>query len=319
MKQIFKALYHRTTVGRFIIQQYIDLFNYYQDHLVSDKNFVKKRFKSHFGHELNLENPKKLNEKINWLKLYYRTPLHTPCADKYAVREYIKKTVGEEYLVPLYFMTRDYKELLPENLPDTSFIIKTNHDSGGGVVVKSKSLIDWKNIQLKFKKRLQRNYYYRSKEWQYKGIVPCVIVEKLLEGKDGGPPFDYKLHCFNGKVNMIQVDTGRFTENHHRNWYNVNWEREPYRWSSAKGKDKFTDPSIEDVERPKTLEKMIELSEKIAKDFIYVRVDWYDVEDKLFFGEITFHHDGGTRPILPEKWDIKLGEKLILPATKSVE
>ena len=133
-----------------------------------------------------------------------------------------------------------------------------------------------------------------------------------MEDKNGNLPFDYKVHCFNGKVRMISVDMGRGTNDHHRNWYSTDWQREPYKWSSPKGPGKFTDPSEIDVEKPKSLEEMIKLSEILAQPFVYVRVDWYDVEDTLYFGELTFHHDGGFRPILPEIWDEKLGSQLVL-------
>lgn len=313
MKQFIKYLYKNTKLGKLIVQKIINLHTYYWDYLVTDKYYIRKRFKKRMGYDLDLRNPKTLNEKINWLKVYFRTPYHTICADKYKVRDYVKSKIGEEYLVPLFFMTREPEKINYQTLPDEPCIIKTNHDSSGGIVVRSKADIDWDYIQQRLKKRLSRNYYHRGKEWQYRDIEPCIIVEKLLNGKNGSFPFDYKLHCFNGKVNMIQVDLDRFTDKHCRNWYNTNWEREPYRWSSKIGKTHYTDPSPEDVERPETLEKMIELSEKIAKDFIYVRVDWYEVEGKLYFGEITFHHDGGTRPILPVEWDLKLGNRLNLP------
>src|SRR5690606_2707308 len=129
-----------------------------------------------------------------------------------------------------------------------------------------------------FKRRLKISHYPESKEWQYKNIVPRIIVEKLLMDRNGNIPFDYKLHCFNGKVNMISVDMGRGTEHHYRNWYSSNWEREPFRWSSPKGNGIYTDPSEDDVPKPKNLNKMIELSEKLAESFRYVRVDWYDVD-----------------------------------------
>jgi hypothetical protein len=313
MKQFLKFLYHRTFLGKIIMQKGIDLYQLYCDHMVSDIYYIKKRFEKRMGYKLDLKNPNTLNEKINWLKVYFRTPYHTTCADKYAVRDYVKARIGEQYLVPLIFVTKNPKDINPENLPDEPFIIKTNHDSGSVLPVINKAKVNWIEVQNDFSKRLKLNYYHRGKEWQYKDIKPCLIVEKLLNGKNGSLPFDYKLHCFNGKVNMIQVDINRFTDKHYRNWYNTNWEREPYKWSSKKGKDRYTDPSPEDVERPQNLEEMIKLSEIIAKDFIYVRVDWYDVEGKLYFGEITFHHDGGTSPIIPKEWDLKLGNKLKLP------
>ncbi|WP_225036344.1 ATP-grasp fold amidoligase family protein [Winogradskyella sp. SM1960] len=264
------------------------------------------------GYKLDLDNPITLNEKINWLKLYDRKDLHTTVADKFKVRDYIKSKIGEQYLVPLLFQSDNPKELLPENLPDIPFIIKANHDSSGGQIVKNKADINWKKIQQQFKKRLKENYFYSSREWQYKNIKPTIIAEKLLTDKNEKIPFDYKIHCFNGKVRMIQVDIDRNSDSHYRNWYNAKWEREPYKWSSSKGNGKYTDPSDYEIDRPDTLDNMIQLSEKLSEDFIYVRVDWYDVDGKLYFGELTFHHDGGTSPILPKEWDENLGKQLLL-------
>lgn len=280
--------------------------------LVPKKIVLKNRYKKKHGEKLDLNNPETLNEKIVWLKLYDRTPLHTQCADKYAVRKYVSGKIGTQYLVPLYYHTYNPKDIEPKNLPNIPCIIKANHDSSGGIFVYDKSKIDWQQVQKEFKKRLKKNYYWKSKEWQYKNIKPKIIVEKLLQDKNGDIPFDYKLHCLNGKVRMIQVDIGRGTDKHYRNWYSTEWVREPYKWSSPKGNGMFTDPSDEDVEKPHTLQEMIRLSEILSKPFDLVRVDWYDVNKKLFFGELTFHHDGGNQPILPKIWDVKLGQELKL-------
>lgn len=288
------------------------IYNWANTRLVPENIYIKRRYKKKNGKPLNLENPQTLNEKIIWLKLNDRTPLHTQCADKFAVREYISEKIGDEYLVPLYYHTVNVKDIVPHNLPEPPYIIKTNHDSGGGIFVYNESQIDWKGIQKSLKSRLQHNYYWASKEWQYKNIKPRIIVEKLLLNKANKIPFDYKLHCFNGKVTTIQVDMERGTDNHFRNWYDTNWKREPFKWSSVKENGKKTDPSDFDVEKPSTLDEMIGLSEILAEPFSYARVDWYDVDGSLFFGEITFHHDGGYQPIEPKEWDVKLGEKLVL-------
>lgn len=304
-----KDIYYKTRIGTLIR----NIFHYLWNNLVPDRIHVSLKYKNTFGKKPRLHPPVTLNEKIIWLKLYERTPLHTKCTDKFAVREYIKEKIGSKYLVPLFFHTKNPEDINPDNISEIPCIIKTNHDSGGGVFVRDKETHDWKDTRSYLKWRLSKNYYYSSKEWQYKNIKPRIIVEKLLEDSNGNIPFDYKLHCFNGMVNMVQVDFGRGTENHHRNWYSPNWEREPYKWSSEKADGKLTDPSPEDIEKPVSLNKMIQLSEVLAKDFNYVRVDWYDLEGELYFGELTFHHDGGYRPIMPEKWDKILGEKLVIP------
>ncbi len=306
--KLVRQIYYESKFGD-VLQR---LYYWYRDNLIPKSIHISRKYKKNFGKRPNLTNPKTLNEKIQWLKLNDKSPLHTQCADKYAVRDYVASTIGNEYLVPLYFHTKNPKEIIPEKLPNRPFIIKTNHDSGGGIIVKEKSSINWQDVQEKLAVRLKCNYYKLSKEWQYKNIVPRIIVEDLLQDKKGNIPSDFKFHCFNGKVQMIQVDLGRGTLSHYRNWYSSDWKREPYKWSSPKGGGIYTDPSEEDVPKPKAFEKMIRLSEKLAKKFDYVRVDLYDVDDKIYFGELTFHHDGGFQPIIPEKWDEILGQRLTL-------
>ncbi|EAR01091.1 ATP-grasp fold amidoligase family protein [Maribacter sp. HTCC2170] len=308
MLKFINYIYHKTLFGYILRYVYYTL-RYW---LVPDKTHQQIRFKKKHGYRLNLKDPKTLNEKIVWLKLNHKTPLHTQCADKYEVRKYVAEKIDEAYLVPLYYDTFNPEDIVPENLPDTPCIIKANHDSSGGIFVYDKNNVPWEKVQKNLKKRMARNYYWNSKEWQYKNIKPRIIVEKLLLDKKGQIPFDYKLHCFNGKVRMIQVDMGRGTEEHCRNWYNTNWEREPYKWSANKGNGVFTDPTDQEIRKPETLQKMIELSQVLATPFPYVRVDWYDVDGQLYFGELTFHHDGGMQPILPKTWDAKLGAEVIL-------
>jgi hypothetical protein len=307
-KSLVQQLYRNTLFGNLLSYCYHSTRN----RLLPEKYYVRHKYKKVYGVYPDLENPKTLNEKIIWLKLYDRTPLHTQCADKYAVRNYVREKIGEEYLIPLLYTTRDPKDIIPVNIPNEPVVVKTNHDSGGVIFIRDKSNIDWIEIQKKLKIWLKTNYYWRSKEWQYKNIKPRILVEKLLQDETGNIPFDYKIHCFNGKVNMIQVDMGRGTGNHYRNWYSIDWKREPYKWSSPKGPGKYTDPSDTDIEKPETLEEMIRLSQILAIPFTYVRVDWYDLDGQLFFGELTFHHDGGYRPIEPPEWDLKLGGKLML-------
>ena len=312
IRNVLKKIYESSSIGYFAVLPFYRFINFIKYDTRSDKHIINERYKKNFGVDINFNNPQTLNEKISWLKLHDRSPLHTLCSDKYAVREYVKEKIGAQYLVPLFFKSENYKDIIPENIPDTPSIIKTNHDSGGGIFVTDKSKINFPKIQLELRRRMGLNYYQRSKEWQYKNIAPCIIVEKLLQNKNGEIPMDYKLHCFNGIVRMISVDINRGSENHKRNWYDTNWKREPYKWSSPKGNGKFTDPADYEVPKPDTLEDMIKMSEILANPFAYVRVDWYDVDGQLFFGEITYYHDGGNKPILPHEWDLKLGSQLML-------
>ncbi len=311
MKRYIEKLRQNTVFENLLIRPIQSLSRLYMKTL-PDTTFAKVKFRYHMGYSPNLDNPQTLNEKINWLKLNDRKELLTLCADKYRVREYVLEKIGKEYLVPLYFQTEDPSQIIPENIPETPCIIKANHDSSGGIFVYDKTKINWKEVQKEFTKRLTQNYYQESREWQYKNIQPSIIVEKLLLDIEGVVPMDYKVHCFNSKVIMIQVDKGRGTKYHFRFWYDTDWKPQPYRWSPPIVNDKDNDPLTNGLQRPDTLEEMIELSVILAEPFDYVRVDWYDVDGKLYFGELTFHHDGGFVPILPKIWDKKLGTLLNL-------
>ncbi|MCL8005998.1 glycosyl transferase [Gelidibacter japonicus] len=269
--------------------------------IVPDRIIIKRSFKKHMGYALNLDNPITLNEKINWLKLYDRKDLHTIVADKYKVRAYVEEKVGAQYLIPLLYHTKDFRDIRPENLPDSNYIIKTNHDSSGGVIVREGSSIEWNSVRKRFKRLLKENHYYSTIEWQYKNIEPRIIVEELLTYEDGKIPDDYKLHCFNGKLAFIMIDFDRHTDKRTRNLYDRDWNLIPCNWGRPYGKD---------LERPKNLEEMIMVAEKLAQDFIYIRVDLYLVKGSIFFGELTFHHASGFQKFIQKECDYKFGELL---------
>ena len=305
-KSIIGKLFHKTLVSLHLI---------YKKNL-PDKAYAYHRFNMQFPYKLNLDNPRSLNEKIQWLKLYNRTPLHTICADKYAVRDYIKEKLGNDnILIPLLFYTSDYRELKLENMPDQPFILKTNHTSGHNVIVRHKSDVNWSNVRQNYRKWLKENIYKSRKEWQYKNIPPKVVAEELMLDEKGRLPFDYKFHCFHGEVKYIQVDGGRGTSNHYRNWYDLNWQRAPFKWT-AEFNGKTTEPADFEVDKPESFEQMIEISNKLSEDFVYVRVDLYEIKGKIYFGEITFHHDSGNRPIEPTKYDFELGDLIDLSKLK---
>lgn len=275
--------------------------------ILPEKFRLKQRFKRTVGYSLNLKNPVTLNEKIQWLKLNDRTPLHPICADKYAVRTFIKDKIGEEYLIPLLFHSKNPEDIESNLFPDYPFIIKTNHDSSGGIIIWKKEDVDWPEIRDTFRKRMNSNYAMFGKgEWQYASIEPMIIAEKLLITENGTIPADYKMHCFNGDLKFTQVDLDRQT-NHTRNLYDRDWKQIPVSWLYKNGRS---------VEKPNVYNKMIELAEKLAKDFLYIRVDFYVVSDRIYFGELTFHSDSGNGKFTPNEWDTTFGNMLKLPIEK---
>ncbi|WP_179354444.1 ATP-grasp fold amidoligase family protein [Winogradskyella vidalii] len=301
MRNRISDLYRKSDIGYTVLRPFYKIYEYGLK-AIPDKIFIEWDFKKYMGYPLNLDNPQTLNEKINWLKLYDRTNLHTTVADKYKVRAYVADKIGEQYLIPLLYHTKNTDNIRPENLPDTEFIIKANHDSSGGVIVKDKTNIDWKTIRKQFKRLLKENFYYATREWQYKNIEPRIIVEKLLTTEDNNIPNDYKLHCFNGKLAFVHIDINRYGDRR-RNLYDANWDFIPCVWRYQNG-------TME--KKPALFEKMKSLAEILAKDFAYARIDFYLVKGQIYFGEITFHHHSGFQRFNTHEWDYKFGQQLKL-------
>lgn len=266
-----------------------------------EEGTLASKFKKRNGYKLNIETPETLNEKIQWLKIHDRKHLQTVCADKLAVRDFIRVAIGEEYLIPLLAVYENEMEINSDTLPPPPFILKSNHNSGDYEIIKS--IVGEKKIEAMRKKyavSLIDNFYYRGGEWQYKNIRPVIIAEKLLVCRNGKIPSDYKIHCFNGKAKIVYLSHDREGEDC-RNIYDSDWKLLPFTWGKNKNR------SREKIDKPDNLKEMLLLSEKIARAFKYVRVDFYDVDGKIYFGEITFHQGSGFDDISPKSWDRKMG------------
>lgn len=311
MRKLITKIY-RTKLGYFFLNTIKRLRTNIIYYTVPDTVLLKIKFKRTFGFKLDLKKPKTLNAKMQWLKINDRKDLYTICADKYAVRDFVKKEVGEEYLPQLLFHTTNERDLTLKNLPaNEHFIIKTNHDSSGGVIVRDITKLDIKETQLRFKKLLRSTNHYKSgREYQYKNIKPRIVVEKLLEDKNGKIPNDYKFHCFNGKAKIVYVSVDREGTNK-RNIYDIDWNPLHFTWAPA-SKD-ISDLRGDEIPKPLNYEKMVEIAEKLASHFLYVRVDLFNVDGKIYVGELTFHHGSGFDLIQPIEWDYKMGEMLKLP------
>ena len=277
---------------------------------MSDRSFYEITYKSVFGKELNIKSPKRLNEKIQWLKLNDRKDFYTICADKYAVRTFLAEEFGEEYLIPLLFHTTNVDEININNLPNCKCIVKANHDSGHYQIIRDKHSVNYDELRMKCSSWLAQNYYDVSREWQYKNIKPRrILVEELLETSSGKLPNDYKLHYINGELQFVYVSFDREGVND-RCTYDRDWNRLPFVWVP---KDSYrSDMNKANVPKPKSFDKMVEFADKIASRFKYVRVDFYDVDGKLYFGEITLHHGSGFDLFFPDDYDFIYGEKLNL-------
>lgn len=268
---------------------------------------LKRWFKKRTGKNLNLNNPQTYNEKIQWLKLYDNSPLKTKLSDKYLVREWVKEQIGEEYLIPLLGVWDNFDDIDFDKLPE-KFVLKANHGSHWNIIVKDKSKFDKIGAKKKFDKWMKRNYAVKSLELQYKDIEPKIIAEKYMEDSKGELN-DYKILCFNGKPEYVWIDCGRYS-NHTRNIYDLSWNLQPFTIQ-------FPTSQIK-IEKPEHLDKMTELAKKLCRDFAHVRVDFYCINGKIYFGEMTFTSGSGIEKFIPEKYDFELGNKLILPEKKGL-
>ncbi|EJS00694.1 MULTISPECIES: ATP-grasp fold amidoligase family protein [Bacillus cereus group] len=280
----------------------LKMFNNYPD----DK-FLETKFWLRTGKKLDLKKPMTFNEKLQWLKLYDRNPEYTQLVDKLEVRKYIEKTIGKEYLIPLLGEWDKFEDIDFNLLPD-QFVLKCTHDSGGLIVCEDKGALNLKRAKKKINRSLKRNFYYHGREWPYKNVKPRIICEKFMVDESGIELKDYKIFCFLGEPKIIQVDYNRF-EGHKRNLYDVDWN---YVSSSIKHP---TDPARL-IEKPEKLEEMLQLARMLSKEYYHVRVDFYSIKDKIYFGEMTFYHGSGYEKFEPEEFGYKMGSWLQLPTDK---
>lgn len=275
--------------------------------LLPDRIYLKMRYFFLMGKTLDLKNPKTFNEKLQWLKLYDRKPEYTKMVDKYEVREYISKKIGEEYLIPILGVWDNPNEIDLTELPN-EFVLKCTHDSGGLVICRDKSCINFEEVKIKFKNYLTNNFYKLTREWPYKNVKPRIIAEKLMVDKNGDRAneglTDYKFYCFNGVPKYAYVSLG--LEDHSTakiSFVTLDWEFAPFARTDY-------EPFSIMPPKPRNLEKMIELATVLSQGIKFLRVDFYEINGKIYFGELTFFPGSGYTELTPEEWDYKLGEMI---------
>ena len=304
MKEIIKELlfklglkkYQWKFITRYIIQTKNRIL--YSNSFLAEKKLKKEYFEA-FKKELNLKNPVLFTEKIQYRKLYPNNNLYTKCTDKYLVREYMK--VGEKYLIPLYYVGEKITKNEWDKLPN-SFVIKPNHDTANTEIIFNKELLKEKAdiIMKKLNLMLKVNFGWCVLEKHYIGIKPQIIVEKLLLDKDGNIPNDYKFHCFKNKVYIQVIKRNIETHELEMNYLNENWKELNF---ETGGK------ILKNIEKPKNLNEMLSVAKKLSEDFEYVRVDMYNIDGDIYFGELTFTPFSGLSRFNPEKWDFIFGEE----------
>lgn len=274
-----------------------------------DKQFLKLKYLLTTGSKLNLEYPKTFSEKLQWLKLYGHRPEYTMMVDKYAVKDYVSKVIGEKYIIPTLGVWNSFEEINFDSLP-TRFVLKCTHDSGGLVICKDKQTFDIKKAQDKIEKSLKRNYFYVGREYPYKNVSPRIIAEEYMEDssypKKNDDLTDYKFFCFNGYPVYCQVIRGRNT-NETIDFYDMKWNHMPF-----VGLNPFVGNGLDSVKKPDCLEEMCEICKRLALNIPFVRIDFYIINNNIYFGEITFYPANGFGLFTPKNWNYKLGELIDL-------
>ena len=267
---------------------------------MSDQKFLDLCFDYYLGKKINWKNPQTYNEKLQWLKIYDRQDSYTKMVDKYEAKEYVKNIIGEEYIIPTIGIYDKFESIDFEKLPQ-QFVMKCTHDSGGLVICKDKKNLNIKEAKRKINQCLKVNYFNCWKEWPYKNVKPRIIIEKYMTNDDSDGINDYKFFCFNGKVKLLFIATDRVNENEETkfDFYDENFNHLPIKNGHPNA---LIPPS-----KPLNFEKMKELAEILSKDIPHLRVDFYEINGKIYFGELTFSHWAGMVPFEPEEYDLILG------------
>lgn len=263
-----------------------------------DKLYLKLMYQVKLGKRLNLKKPVSFNEKLNWLKLYDRKDIYTQMADKYEVRQIVRERLGEEYLIPLLGVWDKPEDICFDKLPG-QFVLKCTHDSGSVIICKDKGSFNKEEALQKLSAAMRTNYFYQSREWPYKNIKPRIIAEAYMADESGTELKDYKIYNFSGEPELIQVDFGRFVH-HERNLYTLDWT--------------YIDETIEYpknqqivIPKPESLDKMLWCARKLSEGIPSVRTDFYSINGRIYFGEITFYQEAGFARFEHEAFEKKLG------------
>lgn len=274
------------------------------DSLIPDKLYLQMLYRRVFNKKLDLENPQGYNEKLFWLKLYDRRPEYTTMVDKYAVKQYVADRIGEEYVIPTLGVWNKPEDIEWEKLP-VQFVLKCTHDSGGLVICRDKARLDTTAAIEKLRKSLKSNYWLAGREWPYKNVPRRILAEKYMEDKSVGELPDYKFFCFDGEVKALFIGTERGTGDVKFDYYDADFNHlDLIQVHPMSGKD---------LPKPQHFEKMKELAAKLSEGLPQVRVDFYNINGDIYFGELTFFHHGGVIPFHPEEWDYTFGSWIKLP------
>lgn len=280
--------------------------------IIPDKIYLKMIYRIRLGKKLNLKNPKTYNEKLQWLKLYDRKPIYTDLVDKAKVKGYVASKIGAEHVIPLLGVWDSFDEINFDELPER-FILKCNHDSGSFAICKDKATFDKEAAKKKLNRALKRSYYWSGREWPYKNVERKIIAEEYIDSLGKPNSIEYKMLCNNGRMDCTTICGGIAHSKlsaRTNDFYDRDFKPLPF-WSFYRHSEH---PA---TEKPACLDEIIEYCEILAEGIPHVRIDFYEVEGQVYFGEMTFFTWGGFNKFVPEEWDEIIGGYIELPKEKT--
>lgn len=303
VKKVFGILKNRKK--RIIILAQLGFFK-----KMTDEQFLKMQFKNVFGYKLDLDNPQTYSEKLQWLKLYDRKDEYTKMVDKYEVKEYVADLIGNEYIIPTLGVWDSFDDIDFDALPN-QFVLKCTHDSGGLVICTDKNKLDLKKAKRKIEKSLANDYYMQNREWPYKNVKPRIIAEKYMVDESGYELKDYKIFAFDGVARAMFIATDRSTPGVETKFDFFDMEFNHLPFTNGHPNASVT------PKKPESLGKMKEFAEILSKGLPEARIDFYDINGHVYFGEITFFHWSGFEKFVPYEWDETFGSWITLPTEKT--
>lgn len=278
---------------------------YFLSAIIPEKFYLRVVFYLRTGYKLNLKNPKTFNEKLQWLKVNYRDWDYVKLVDKYAVKEYVTNKVGSQYVIPNLGLYKNTSEIDWKALPN-QFVMKVTHDSGGVIVCKDKSTFDIEKAVKKLTHDLHRRYWKYTREWPYKYTSPRILCEVFINQQDASKDLlDYKFFCFDGVPRLLYVASNRSSGVANFDFFDLDFNRLDVKNGHPNSKEK--------LEKPENFQEMIDVAASLSKGMPHVRVDLYNVDGHIYFGEMTFFHMSGMVSFVPHEFDIQLGNMLVLP------
>lgn len=294
--KVFKAFYNPYWALSVILRKVSPIIK-------DDERFIRWEYFLGMHKKLNLDNPQTFNEKLQWLKLHDKHEEFTSLVDKYEVKKNVANILGDQYIIPTIGVWDNVEDIDFDKLP-SSFVLKTTHDSGGVVVCKDKSKLDIVKAKRKLKKSLRHNFYWEHREYPYKDVKPRIIAEKYMVDESGSELKDYKFFCFDGQPKMLFIATDRPYDTRF-DFFDIDFNHLPFKQGHPLAKKKIV--------KPEGFDEMVEIAARLSQGFRHVRIDLYNINGKIYFGEYTFFHFSGNVPFDPEEWDYRIGEMLKLP------